>query len=77
MNKQSKYTNAQLELKRVLGEQQTVSVTKLLKLLNSLNVSLDAEKNETSETTYLKGEIRARDKKLKLLNEQIKRLKNK
>lgn len=77
MNKTSKSADAQKELRRVLCEQQTVSVPKLLKLLNSLNVSLDAKKNETSETAYLKGEIRARDKKMSLLNEQIKKLKNK
>lgn len=50
-----KYNDARLELKRILNEQQTVSIPKLRRLLQSMNVSLK-DKPKT-EVAYLKGEI--------------------
>lgn len=69
------YTAAQEELKRILIEQQTISVPKLQRLLNALNVSLHPDKTpESVEIAYLKGEIRKREKKMAFMGQKIKEL---
>ena len=70
------YADAKEELSNVLRNQKTVSVPKLLKLLNALNVSLEPDKNKDKEVAFLKGKLKERDKKLEIMREQIKKWKN-
>lgn len=65
-----KYQEAQQELRRILKEQQTVSVPKLKKILNSLNISLKKPSSQ-QEIDYLKSEIKKLKKNVKD-KEQIK-----
>uniref|UniRef100_A0A0M0KM21 Uncharacterized protein n=1 Tax=Halalkalibacterium halodurans TaxID=86665 RepID=A0A0M0KM21_ALKHA len=60
-----KYQEAQQELRRILKEQQTVSVPKLKKILNSLNISLKKPSSQ-QEIDYLKSEIKKLKKMLKI-----------
>lgn len=62
-----KYDKAKQDFKRVLDEQQTVSVLKLRKLMQTLNMNLEPSKD--AEVAYLKGEI----KKLTIRNNQLER----
>ncbi|MDY7224640.1 hypothetical protein [Halalkalibacterium halodurans] len=59
-----KYHDAQQELRRILREQKTVSVPKLKKLLNSMNVSLKKPKGINHEVEFLKEENRRLRKRL-------------
>lgn len=60
-----KYDDARLELKRILNEQQTVSIPKLKRLLQSMNISLKDKTTIEREGSYLKGEITKLKKKRK------------
>jgi len=51
------HDEAQQELKRVLREQQTVSVPKLKRLLETMNISLK-KNNRDREIAYLRNEIK-------------------
>ena len=53
-----KFFEAQAELKRILKEQQTVSIPKLKRLLQSMNVSVNGKQPKEAEVEYLKGEIK-------------------
>lgn len=59
------YKQAKEELQYVLDNQRTVSIPKLKRLLQTLNISLEPSKDK--EIKYLKGEIRN-------LHKQIRRL---
>lgn len=59
-----KYHDAQQELRRILREQKTVSVPKLKKLLNSMNVSLKKPQGANLEVEFLKEENRRLRKRL-------------
>lgn len=64
-----KYEQARDELQRILEEQQTVSIPKLRRLLQVVNVSFKPGKEpDTQEVAFLKGEI-------KKLNKRIRRMK--
>lgn len=52
-----KYKEAQAQLKYALSNQKTISISKLKKILQSMNISLK-RRNDTEEVRYLKGEIR-------------------
>lgn len=70
------YTVAQEELSRALSSQQTISVKKLTRLLNKMNISVQpGNSSENTEIAYLKSEIRKRDKKLSAMGERLKKLK--
>lgn len=63
VNIDMKYDEARLELRRVLAQQQTVSIPKLRKLLQSMNVSLKDKTPQDIEIKYLKGEIKKLNKR--------------
>ncbi|AJI24103.1 hypothetical protein H8R29_23650 [Priestia megaterium] len=64
-----KYKEAQAELQKVFDHQQTVSVPKLKRLFQSLNISVKKPLgNSNEEISYLKGEI----SKLKKENKRLK-----
>lgn len=70
-----KYEAAQAELKRILKEQQTVSVPKLRRLINSLNVSLQPGKTpDSAEVAYLKKQLGDRNHKLSIMGQKLKKL---
>lgn len=58
-----KFDEARLELRRILKEQQTVSIPKLRRILNAMNVSTKDKTPEQREIKYLKGEIKNLAKK--------------
>lgn len=65
-----KYKVAQKELQKAFDSQKTISIPKLKRLFQSLNISVQKPLGDSSkEVAYLKGEI----KKLKAENEHIKR----
>lgn len=59
-----KYEQAKAEFQYALDHQQTISIKRLRKLMQVMNMSLQPTKD--AEVTYLKGEI-------KRLNERLKR----
>ncbi|MED3888166.1 hypothetical protein [Priestia aryabhattai] len=64
-----KYKEAQAELQKVFDHQQTVSVPKLKRLFQSLNISVKKPSgNSNTEISFLKGEI----SKLKKENKRLK-----
>jgi hypothetical protein len=64
-----KYKEAQAELQKVFDHQQTVSVPKLKRLFQSLNISVKKTLgNPNTEISYLKGEI----SKLKKENKRLR-----
>ena len=60
-----KYKEAKQQLQEALNNQKTISIPKLKRLLQTLNISLESSKDK--EIKYLKGEIRN-------LHKQIRRL---
>jgi len=60
-----KYKEAKQQLQEALNNQKTISIPKLKRLLQTLNISLEPSKDK--EIKYLKGEIRN-------LHKQIRRL---
>jgi hypothetical protein len=66
-----KYKEAQAELQKVFDHQQTVSVPKLKRLFQSLNISVKKPLgNSNREVSYLKGEISKLKKENKRLREE-------
>lgn len=71
------YTAAQEELATAISTQQTISVKKLNRLLQSLNISIKPGKStENTEIAYLKAEIKKRQKKMVAMGQEIKALKD-
>lgn len=65
-----KYAAAQEELTSIMANQQTVSVKKLSRLLQTMNISIKPGKTpEIAEVAYLKGEIKKRDLEIKRLKQ--------
>ncbi|MFP7732726.1 hypothetical protein ACLHDF_04760 [Priestia aryabhattai] len=65
-----KYKEAQAKLQKVFDHQQTVSVPKLKRLFQSLNISVKKSLgNSNREVSYLKGEISKLEKENKRLRE--------
>ncbi len=65
-----KCKEAQAELQKVFDHQQTVSVPKLKRLFQSLNISVKKPLgNSNREVSYLKGEISKLEKENKRLKE--------
>ena len=60
-----KYKETKQQLQEALNNQKTISIPKLKRLLQTLNISLEPSKDK--EIKYLKGEIRN-------LHKQIRRL---
>jgi len=58
-----KYEQAKAQLQHALKHQKTISISKLNKLLQSLNISLKPSKD--AEIKYLKKEIKKLRKQLK------------
>lgn len=52
-----KYEEAQQQLKYALKNQQTISIPKLNKILQAMNISLK-KNNDSQEVKFLKNEIR-------------------
>lgn len=66
-----KYKEAQAELQKIFDHQQTVSVPKLKRLFQSLNISVKKPLgNSNREVSYLKGEISKFKKENKRLKEE-------
>jgi predicted RNase H-like nuclease (RuvC/YqgF family) len=61
-----KYAEAREELRRILNEQQTVSVPKLKRIITSMNIPLRRDAEPNAEVTYLKGRVSKLDKELVL-----------
>ncbi len=57
------YEEAKRQLKQALDNQQTISISRLKRLMQIMNMSL--EPSESAEVRYLKNEIRKLNKKLK------------
>lgn len=73
--KGSKYISAHKEMSDALSSQQTISITKLKRLLNNMNISIHPDNtSQNVEVAYLKAEIRKRDKKLSIMGKRIKEL---
>lgn len=58
-----KYQRAKQEFEHALNHQQTISIAKLRRLMQVMNMSL--EPSTDVEVAYLKGEIKKLNKKLK------------
>ena len=70
-----KYISAQQEMSTALSSQQTISINKLKRLLNNMNISIQPGKTtENVEVAYLKSEIKKRDKTINKMSDKIKRL---
>lgn len=52
-----KYKEAQQQLRHALKNQQTISIPKLSKILQAMNISLK-KNNDSQEVKFLKNEIR-------------------
>lgn len=61
--KMKKYQEAKEQFQHALEHQQTISIAKLKRLMQIMNMSLDP--SESAEVKYLKGEIQKLNKKLK------------
>jgi predicted RNase H-like nuclease (RuvC/YqgF family) len=59
-----KYVEAQAQLKYILSNQKTISISKLNRILQSMNISVNGKNQKDTEIEYLKNEI----KKLKGVN---------
>ena len=72
------YKEAQEQLRHALRHQKTISISKLSRILQSMNVSLrtrqDKKRMESKRVIYLKNEIAEKDKRIQrlsyLLNQQ-------
>ncbi|WP_346207634.1 hypothetical protein NSS91_16145 [Caldifermentibacillus hisashii] len=60
-----KYEQAKAQLQQALKHQKTISIPKLNKLLQSVNISFKFKPSESVEVKYLKGEIKKLRKQLK------------
>lgn len=60
-----KYEQAKAQLQQALKHQKTISIPKLNKLLQSMNISFKFKPSESVEVKYLKGEIKKLRKQLK------------
>ena len=58
-----KYKQAKEEFQYALDHQQTISISKLSKLMQSMNMSL--QPTENAEVEYLKGELKRTNERLR------------
>lgn len=65
-----KQEDARKELKRVLKEQQTISIPKLRNILESMNVPLSKEYTHP-EILYLKGRLLQKERELKKIKRSM------
>lgn len=63
-----KYQEAKKQFKHALKHQHTISISKLSKLMQAMNISL--ESTESKEISYLKNEIRKLRGKDERINEE-------